>query len=478
MDFEEMSNGLVEIKDVLIKVGQEWLIEYINERPLDQQQHLIAQIAQVDWQTFIKSNDEEDLLVNIQNAKAPLYEVKRDLQDPLYSVYHDLGEQTIKAGKVALLLVAGGLGSRLSFEGPKGIYPARPISKISLFEHFAQKIHVAQKQYGVELKWLVMTSPQNDEITKLFFRSHRYFGLKSDQIHFFCQNGLVAFDAQSNQVLLEKEDRLQLYPDGHGGMLSAFKSSGLAQILKDQGVEILSYFQVDNPLLKILDPYFIGLHLKSPQSSAQISSKIVEKTRSNEKVGLFMEIDQKMRLVEYHIVPSSLLEERDEQNQLKFRCASIAAHLVNLDFLMSCEANLPLYKSIKPLYSFEIESKKEVLKPAFKYERFFFDLIPSAHRPLIYQVLREDEFAPIKNRIDVDSPESSYLLQSDQIKTWLRNIGYESWVDALEEDQIIELNYIDAWDQESLLLAIQSNKITLPHPKVDKKIYLSAAYHF
>jgi UDP-N-acetylglucosamine/UDP-N-acetylgalactosamine diphosphorylase len=259
------------LKETLIKNHQEWLFEHIQTLNPEEQACLISELKQVPWQIFEKTQNEEELVRQIASAQAPMfvpYELNAN-QDEM-DIYRPIGEQAIKDGKVALLLVAGGLGSRLSFEGPKGIYPARPISKISLFEHFAQKIKVLQRKYGIKLDWMIMTSFQNEESTKLFFQANRFFGLAQDQIHFFNQSGVIAFDQESQHVLLKDRSHLQLYPDGHGGMISAFKQSNLPKIMQSKGVEMISYFQVDNPLIDLLDPLLIGLHLAHASSSRSI----------------------------------------------------------------------------------------------------------------------------------------------------------------------------------------------------------------
>jgi UDP-N-acetylglucosamine/UDP-N-acetylgalactosamine diphosphorylase len=461
------------LKETLIKNHQEWLFEHIQTLNPEEQACLISELKQVPWQIFEKTQNEEELVRQIASAQAPMfvpYELNAN-QDEM-DIYRPIGEQAIKDGKVALLLVAGGLGSRLSFEGPKGIYPARPISKISLFEHFAQKIKVLQRKYGIKLDWMIMTSFQNEESTKLFFQANRFFGLAQDQIHFFNQSGVIAFDQESQHVLLKDRSHLQLYPDGHGGMISAFKQSNLPKIMQSKGVEMISYFQVDNPLIDLLDPLLIGLHLAHASSSREISSKIVEKTDENEKVGLFMSIENQLRLIEYHQIPSEILELRDENDVLKFRCASIAAHIIQLDFLLSCEEDLHIYESIKSLSHFDPIQNQIVTKPGRKFERFIFDLIPKAKKSLIYETKRSQEFAPIKNRQGKDTPESSYLLQSEKIKSWLKTLGYLDWIDALPSEHIIELSPLIANDQNELHIAIQNGKVTLNTPIQDQKILL------
>jgi UDP-N-acetylglucosamine/UDP-N-acetylgalactosamine diphosphorylase len=171
--------------------------------------------------------------------------------------------------------VAGGQGSRLGFEGPKGCYPAAAVTGKSLFAIFAEKIRGAERTYGADVPWYIMTSPLNDEATRRFFARNGYFGLDESRVMFFAQGTMPSFDARTGKILLAERGRIATNPDGHGGAIRALSASGALEDMKRRGVLHLSHFQVDNPSVQVTDAVFIGLHHAAEDSSGQMSSKMV-----------------------------------------------------------------------------------------------------------------------------------------------------------------------------------------------------------
>src|SRR5262249_53870293 len=208
--------------------------------------------------------------------------------DPRNQEIQQQGVDALRCGNVAVLLVAGGQGSRLGFERPKGMFPIGPISQKTLFQIHAEKVLALGRRYGKAVPFLVMTSPATDAETKSFFEEHNYFGLAHKEVHFFCQGTMPALDMNTGRLLLDAPGRLFTSPNGHGGTLTALADSGLLDRLRERGIRQIFYFQVDNPLVKVADPRFLGHHLAA---SAEVSSKIVPKEGPTDKLGNMVLVD-------------------------------------------------------------------------------------------------------------------------------------------------------------------------------------------
>lgn len=340
------------------------------------------------------------------------------------------GEDLLARGTVACLTVAGGQGSRLGWDGPKGTYPSAPISGDSLFAQFAGQILRETVRYGQPVQWCIMTSPLNHGATVDFFDKHQHFGLDPRTIHFFIQGVMPSLDRESGRVLLAGPDKIAFNPDGHGGTLRALAGSGLLAKLRAQGVGHLSYFQVDNPLVRALDPVFLGLHVDEDLSSGEATSKAVAKREPDEKVGVFGVRDGELTVLEYSDLPPDIAEATDSDGTLRFRAGNMAVHAFSLDFLsrVTAEGGLPFHRAIKkvPFFDDSTGTMHEPLAPnALKYEAFIFDALPQASRPIVVEAERAQEFAPIKNAEGQDSPQTSRAAQCARAGTWLTTAGVD-----------------------------------------------------
>jgi len=336
----------------------------------------------------------------------------------------EVGKQHIAGGKVAALTVAGGQGTRLGFDGPKGTFVATKLLGLSLFGIFAQKIAAAQQRYSCTIPWVVMTSPINNESTIEFFQKHNYFGLAKENIQFFSQGTMPAVDAQGGNLLLASPDSLALSPDCHGGSIKALANSGTLQWLKQHGVRTLSYFQVDNPLVLPIDPAFIGQHLLA---GSEFSSKSVQKTSWDEKVGVFAQRGESIGIVEYSDMTQQQAQKLDSKGNLAFCEANIAIHLLSIDFVerLAQEDSLPYHRALKKVPY--INHAGELIEPdspnAIKFEQFIFDALALAKNPLLVRVLRNQEFSAIKNAKGADSPDTAWEAMQQLWKDWLISAG-------------------------------------------------------
>jgi len=344
------------------------------------------------------------------------------------------GEAALRAGRVAAFTVAGGQGTRLGFDGPKGTFPVTPVAAKSLFQVFAEKIAAAGARYGCTIPWLIMTSHQNHAATETYFADNAYFGLADGQVEFFRQGRMPAVD-QEGKIMLESPGSIALSPDGHGGSLRALHRSGALDRLAAQGIDTISYFQVDNPLVRCIDPAFIGWHL---QAGSEMSSKMVAKAYAAEKVGVFCQQGGKVLVVEYSDLPMALQEETDPATgELRYRAGSIALHVLDREFVHRLatggpDTALPFHRANKKIPT--IDAAGEPVKPTepngIKFEMFVFDALPFARQPLVIETLREDDFSPVKNAEGQDSPAMAKRDQLRQFARWAQAAGVPLEVDA------------------------------------------------
>jgi UDP-N-acetylglucosamine/UDP-N-acetylgalactosamine diphosphorylase len=331
------------------------------------------------------------------------------------------GEEALRAGRVAAFTVAGGQGTRLGFDGPKGTFPVTPITGKTLFQVFAEKILAASRRHGRPIPWFIMTSDINHEATVSFFEAHRFFGIEPGLIQFFSQGLMPAVDFDG-KILLAAPDEIALSPDGHGGSLRALVRNGCTGKMASMGIDIVSYFQVDNPLVHCIDPAFIGFHLLA---GSELTSKTCLKAYAAEKVGVFVERNGKAEVLEYSDLPADLAEATDGDGRLRFRAGSIAIHIFSRGLVERMGAaldpalRLPFHLAKKKVPT--VDAAGRPLEPSepngIKFEMFVFDALPFAKEPVIVETAREDEFSPVKNAGGNDSPATC---REDQLRQWTR----------------------------------------------------------
>lgn len=339
------------------------------------------------------------------------------------------GEEMLRAGEVGVILVAGGQGTRLGFDGPKGTYPIGPVSGASLFQIHAEKIVALGRRSGRPIPLYVMTSPENHEATCRFFREHDNFGL--DHVRLFPQGTMPAVDRGSGRVLRSNWDRLALSPDGHGGTLRALAARGRSgepsclDELRDRGIRTLFYFQVDNPMVRIAEPTFLGYHR---QAEADVSFKVVEKIEPEERVGVVVEVDGIPRVIEYSDLPPSLAEPREPDGSLSLWAGSIAIHVFEREFIervVTGGAHLPYHRAFKKVPFLGADGS--IVAPdepnGVKFETFIFDTLPMARRYAIVETDRTIEFEPLKNASGADSPETVRQRMTNLFGGWLEAAG-------------------------------------------------------
>jgi UDP-N-acetylglucosamine/UDP-N-acetylgalactosamine diphosphorylase len=336
-----------------------------------------------------------------------------------------LGHEALARGELAVLLVAGGQGTRLGFDKPKGVFPIGPVSNKTLFQMHADKVFALARRYGKPVPFLVMTSPATHADTEAYFAEQGYFGLGRENVYFFQQGTMPAVDIATGRLLLEAPGLLFSSPNGHGGTLTALSESGVLDEITGRGVKHVFYFQVDNPLVKIGDPAFLGKHVAV---RSEASSKAIAKAYPKEKMGVLALIDGRCGIVEYSDLPDGLTHKTDAQGRLVYGAGNPAIHLFDLAFLRRVtqgETRLPFHIARKKVP--HIDEAGQIVSPAeenaLKFEMFVFDALPMAERWLVMESPREEEFSPVKNADGVDSPATARQAIGNQAGRWLEAAG-------------------------------------------------------
>ncbi len=429
--------------DQLDAAGRKKLLEQLSALDLD----AIADLAEKE----VRNKPQLPLPKEIQPVQA--YPRQPDAQRrQLYQDAEMRGHELLRQGKVGAFLVAGGQGTRLGYDGPKGEFPVTPIKRKPLFQVFAEQLLAHSRDAGKPIAWYIMTSDANDAATRDFFKKNNFFGFSPNDVFFFQQGMMPAFDF-TGKLLLGAKDSLALSPDGHGGSLRALQKSGAIADMHSRGIRHLSYFQVDNPLVHTIDPLFLGLH---DLTRSEMSSKTIPKANALEKVGNFVIGDGKLQVIEYSDLPESLAMQTNPDGSLKFNAGSIAIHALRVDFVerlnQSGRLELPWHRAEKKVP--HVDESGKPIKPekpnAVKLEQFVFDAIPLAKNAIVYETDRAEEFSPVKNAEGVDSPSTSRRDQIRRAARWLSDIGIEVPTKAGEPDATIEISPLFAVCQSQL----------------------------
>jgi UDP-N-acetylglucosamine/UDP-N-acetylgalactosamine diphosphorylase len=418
--FEQKGQGHVfQYWESLDQEEKKILQEQADEIDLDELGVLVSQLV------FSK---EGSSLIDFSNLDPAPYEpLPADIHgDEKWQEAKVAGEAALRSGRVAAFTVAGGQGTRLGYDGPKGTYPISPIKNKTLFQLFAEKIKAARCRYDCEIPWYLMTSHVNHEATISFFQENNHFGLGEGSVRFFRQGRMPAVDFEG-KILMESKGSIAMSPDGHGGALRALERNGILDEMEAKGIDLMSYFQVDNPHVQVIDPYFLGFHVLSGSS---MSSKMLPKAYEKEKLGHFCVLGNRLEIVEYSDMPDELTAQRDEKGQLRFIAGSVAIHIVSVDFIRKLTSKnssiaLPFHKALKKIAC--LDSNGEKIVPSepngVKFELFVFDALPFAGKPMIIETTRLGDFSPVKNAEGVDSAVTCRADQQRLFAQWLDEVG-------------------------------------------------------
>ena len=449
-----------EILNLLDKYGQRRILSHYQSLNPEKKKNFLKNLQGMDlklvfdlYQKFSKGGDIERPFQEI--CPAPILNIPRTSAEiAAREQARRLGERMIEENQMAVLIVAGGQGSRLGFEGPKGKFLITPVKKKSLFQLFAEAVKSISLRYHAVIPLLIMASQENRQETQQFFESHNFFGLSGDTVYFFEQEMLPTV-TPGGQFILRDDTHLLVNPDGHGGSLKALHKSGLLEHLIRKGFTELSYCQVDNPLVKIADPVFIGHH---KMAGAEISTKVVRRRDPEEKVGIYGAVNGKPAIVEYSDFHPEEYRALDGQGNIRHWAGSIAVHMISLLFIQRLNLHgfaLPYHRAVKDVEVWRPDEKGAKI-PSWKFETFVFDSIPFASKTCCLEVKREEEFAPVKNQKGNDSPDTARAAMNNLHRSWFEEAGA-----VLAPEAQVEISPLYALDKEELIGKLKGKKLLI-----------------
>jgi UDP-N-acetylglucosamine/UDP-N-acetylgalactosamine diphosphorylase len=441
------------IRRHLERHDQEQVVRWWDQLSDAQRHELLAQLRALDLNLLQQLYEQRETVYHLPDPATiqPVPVIPADA--PTNAGAKERGEAALRGGQVAVLVVAGGQGSRLGFDHPKGMFPIGPVSGKSLFQIHAEKVLAVERRYGSAAPFLIMTSPATHDETIRYFEQHRFFGLSPEGVWFFEQGTMPALDLATGKLLLESKSRLFLSPDGHGGTITALADSGLLARLKKRGIQHVFYFQVDNPLVKVADPTFLGHHL---EARAEVSSRVIPKNGAHDKLGNFVQVNGRCMIIEYSDLPDDLARQMDANGRLRLWAGSPAIHYFDVDFLAKVTQGsnrIPFHIAKKKVPY--LDETGTLVHPetenALKFERFIFDVLPMADRWTVVETSREEEFAPLKNATGADSPDTVKKAITHLAADWLTRCGAVVPKDAAAKSRLpIEISPLCALDAEQL----------------------------
>jgi len=422
--------------------GQAHVFRFWDRLDAAARRRLAAQAARMDPARLVRERAEAQARPPVDPAELAPAEVLRhparggDPDRP--EALRERGAALLAAGRVAVVTVAGGQGTRLGFAGPKGAYPLGPVTGRTLFGIHAQRIRGLGRRHGRAVPWVLMTSPANDAATREHFAAHARHGLAPGDLLFACQGTLPAFDA-AGRIALAAPDRIFEAPDGHGGVFAALAASGALEALAARGVDRLFYHHVDNPLVRVGDPTFLGLH---DEAGAEMSCKVIARRDALEQTGLLVQRRGRPAVIEYSELPPEVADLREPDGGLRYWAGSIGIHVLDMAFarrLAQTPEALPLHLAPKPVPVVDERGRPHTPEApkGHKLERFVFDGLAWAGAVAVMEVLRRDEYAPVKNAEGEASPASARRDLVAGYRRWIRRAGLES----PRDDAVIEMDH-------------------------------------
>lgn len=449
-------------------VGQGHILRFLDQLSDVEKEHLLTQIKAIDFnlldrlikEQILSSQQHEDKRFESVGDRIVTMPRTRE-EERMTEEAKQIGQTALRQGKIAYLLVAGGQGSRLGFNGPKGSFKIGPVSGKSLFQIYAERILAINQRYNLEVPWYIMTNPINHPQTYNLFQQNNFFGLQEDKIHFFEQMMMMPSVDFNGRLLMQTKDTLFMNPPGNGVCISLLKKNGFLEDMKGQGIEHIFYFQVDNALANITDPAFIGYHILN---QSDVSTKVIAKTHPEEKMGVIGQVNGRFGIIEYTELSKEQMYAKERDGRLRFWAGTIGIYLFRLDFMerVADNLNLPFHKAIKAIPY--LDESGQLIHPdrpnGIKFETFIFDFLPQAKHALAVEVNRSEEYSPLKNREGEHSPEI--------VKRDLVNL-YASWLESAGIDfkrkpngqikGLVEISPLFALDRESFVERVDKSLI-------------------
>ena len=389
-----------DIVNMLKMYNQEHIINLLNKLDEQKKWELIDQISKIDFHQIMELYD---------NTKKEI-EIKENIIEQK-AEFEKLGEDAIKRGEYAVVTMAGGQGTRLGHNGPKGTFRLDVYGKGKyLFEILSENLKEANNKYGVTIPWYIMTSKDNNDETLNFLEKNNYFGYPKSEVILFKQGELPLID-ENGRLLINKDMKIKEASDGNGGVFSSLRTTGMLSDMKERNIKWVFIGGVDNVILKMADVILLGMAIKK---GVQIASKSVVKANPHEKVGVFCKMNGHPKVIEYSELPEKMAEEVDDDGELKYGESHIMCNLFSIDAIEKVSKEVLMYHSAFKKNSYIDENGREIIPEepnSYKFESFIFDSFE------FLRGKREDDFAPVKNKEGVDSPKTAKELYE---KYWER----------------------------------------------------------
>lgn len=397
---------LEQAKNKLVKYGQEHVLKYYEELSAKEQEALLKQILAADMSALSSSQNKEEL--NPRGVITPLAAMQLEEIQSNQEQYTAIGLEAIRQGKMGAVMLAGGMGTRLGSDAPKGMYNLGITKELYIFECQIKNLLDVVRQADAWVHLFIMTSDKNYEETVNFLKEKAFFGYKEEYIHFFIQELALCSDFKG-KILLEEKGKMADSPNGNGGWFISMKNTGMLDVVHKEGIEWLNIFAVDNVLQRIADPCLLGATL---QKNCVSGAKVVKKNAPREGVGVLCLEDGKPSIVEYYELTDEMVEAKDENGEPAYNFGVILNYIFRLEELEATQASMPLHIVEKKIPC--LDENGEFMQPekpnGFKYETLVLDMVHQMPNCLPFEVEREREFAPIKNMTGVDSVETARIL--------------------------------------------------------------------
>jgi UDP-N-acetylglucosamine/UDP-N-acetylgalactosamine diphosphorylase len=436
----------------LSRYGQEHLVAFWDILSPSEQQHLAEQIESIDFDRLARLLQNRHAAAHSGSLAAraePPPAIRRGRSGQTFDRVqaYRRGMAAVRAGNVGMILVAGGQGTRLGANCPKGLFPVGPLSGRSLLQILIDRLLAVRQRYAARIPLYLMTSPATHAETVAYLAKHERFGLPADDLFVFCQGVMPAVCSVTGRVLLSSPGAVALSPDGHGGVVEALNASGGLDDMHDRGIEQLYYCQVDNPLAPVCDPELIGRHLLA---GSEMTVQVIARSDASERVGNVVSIDGKVRIIEYTELPPEAAALRMPDGELKYWAANIAIHVFDAALLRRAAAapeSLPFHQTHRaaPFVAEDGRLVAPIAPNAIKLERFVFDLLPLAQSTLVVEANRADVFAPVKNADGAasDTTQTAQAAMNALYRRWLEKAGIH-----VPSDVVIEIHPSFALDAE------------------------------
>jgi len=443
--------------------GQEHLLRFWDQLKSEERQKLARQIAEIDFGVLEKLRSLYGFGSQHGHESASPWAALAERAESPPAVRLDgsglpcsieqarvLGRAALSAGEVGMILVAGGLGTRLGFDRPKGMFRLGPLSRRPMFQILIDHLLAVGRRYGNRpIPLYVMTSDATDAATRDFFAAHGNFGLAVDQLQFFKQGAMWSLDAKGDRILMESPGRIFVGPDGHGGMLAALDRCGALADMQRRGLRHIFYGQIDNPLLQVCDPLLLGSHIAV---RSEMTTQVVRKRHPLERVGNVVAIDGRVQVIEYSDLPESAARRLNANGSLQLWAGNLAVHVFDVGFLTRVAGQpdaLPFHVARKKVPC--LGDDGQMIEPAnpnaLRFERFIFDLLPSAENALVVEADPTEAFAPVKNSDSepTDNPTTARQAMIEQSRRRLREAGIE-----VPAELPVEINPLWALDADEI----------------------------